>query len=575
MRGRVTQQWNHRLRIRLLIAVCLLILLNALFFAHTQAHQLGTGDLMSDVPSVNEHEVADTTLRNSACGAAAATLMLDYYLPQSGPTHAAVSINKVIKDVTVTKYGTNWYQLRDGLAKASTDSALGINVPLTNTWMTSDKAHWFPALQDELDAHRPVVVFLNDGGLLDHYGHYGHFIVVSGYTVNDAIIIHDPWDSTPNQPSKIVDNATFESVWGATWASNTTPFEYMQVMPTGHVVATNTPAVPVQQTGTVTEFALSTQYSQPEAISSGSDGNLWFTQSRGGTVESNPSGGCSCVGSVGRITPSGSVSIFSDPNLQNSGDSIWTPEGITPGPDGSLRFVLTDTQAGLLLYTGTITSSGAFSEQPAYTANGNKQYTGVASVANGPDGNLWFTYQDGVGRVNQSGEITAFPLAVLDATVQMGGITTGPDGNLWFTDSVGVGRITPSGTMSLYSLDESVAAAAGIIRGPDGNLWFAEQNGIGRITPDGTITSFPLTQPNSAPDSIISGPDGNLWFTEAYGIGRITSSGAITVFPVSSTFTTTSQGQFLDAAHEGITTGPDGNLWFIDPAANKIGKIIP
>src|SRR3984893_18677713 len=72
-------------------------------------------------------------------------------------------------------------------------------------------------------------------------------------------------------------------------------------------------------TGTITEFAVPTASSVPEAIVTGPDGNLWFTEYRAG-------------GAIGRITPSGTVTEFAI-TTPNSG-----PFWITAGPDGNLWF---------------------------------------------------------------------------------------------------------------------------------------------------------------------------------------------------------------------------------------------
>jgi virginiamycin B lyase len=67
----------------------------------------------------------------------------------------------------------------------------------------------------------------------------------------------------------------------------------------------------------------------------------------------------------------------------------------------------------------------------------------------GPDGNLWFTYEDfttgacDIGRITTSGIATLFPIPTANSGPT--DITAGPDGNVWFTEAVGnVGRITTS-----------------------------------------------------------------------------------------------------------------------------------
>jgi streptogramin lyase len=219
------------------------------------------------------------------------------------------------------------------------------------------------------------------------------------------------------------------------------------------------------------------------------------------------------------------------------------------------------------------------------------------AITTGPDGNLWFTLQqgNGIGRITPTGQITEFPVLIPTPTEASDpyGITPGPDGNLWFTEQQGdaIGRITPNGTsVNVFPLRTVGAVPEAITTGPDGNLWFTENQGnkIGRITPTGQITEFPIPTPFSHPTGIAAGPDGNLWFTEHFPdnthspletgagqIGRITPTGQITEFP---TYTATS----ANVSPEAITAGPDGNLWFTffgrDNGfgfANGVGRITP
>jgi virginiamycin B lyase len=94
----------------------------------------------------------------------------------------------------------------------------------------------------------------------------------------------------------------------------------------------------------------------------GPDGNMWFTER---------SNGC-----IGRITPSGAITMFS------TGVSGTGPVCITVGPDGAMWFG-EDIGNGL----GRITTTGAVT---SYTTG----FTSGASpqcLTLGPDGNLWFT----------------------------------------------------------------------------------------------------------------------------------------------------------------------------------------
>ena len=282
--------------------------------------------------------------------------------------------------------------------------------------------------------------------------------------------------------------------------------------------------------------------SGPSGITSGPDGNLWFTESTGNRI--------------GRITTGGVVTEFSAGLSDES-----SPEGIAMGPDGNLWF---GDQSGNRI--GRITTAGAI------TAFSTGLATGPADVAPGPDGNLWFTENQGnrIGRITMGGGITEFSSG-LELISHPAGIAAGPDGNLWFTDdgSNRIGRITTNGAITEFSTGLSAnSGPLGIAAGPDGNLWFAENRGnrIGRITTGGAITEFSTgMSPNSAPFRIASA-GGSIWFTEQIGnqIGRITTTGTITEFAT---------GLSANSLPEGIAKGPDGNVWFTEYAGNRIGRI--
>jgi len=134
--------------------------------------------------------------------------------------------------------------------------------------------------------------------------------------------------------------------------------------------------------GTVTEFPLPTAGADPLDITSGPDGNLWFTEFG--------------ANQIGRITPSGVVTEFPIPTADSA------PAGITAGPDGNLWF--TEANANQI---GRITPSGVVTEFPIPTA---ESYPG--SIAAGPDGNLWFTEDHAaqVACITTSGAVTEFGL---------------------------------------------------------------------------------------------------------------------------------------------------------------------
>lgn len=245
-------------------------------------------------------------------------------------------------------------------------------------------------------------------------------------------------------------------------------------------------------------------------------------------------------------------------------------------------------------------------------------------IAAGPDGNLWFTEEQGgnIAKITPEGAITEYPVPDCFATCGPLGITAGPDGDLWFVLSFGdgaIGWITTQGAISdddIFGVPTGLSGAEYITPGPDGNLWFTEDSAgnIGKITLEGSITEYPIPggSRDNGPLDIVTGPDGDLWFTDTYdldgyvwkmttqgvftdyrtcdepggitagpggalwytcgsGIAKITPAGKITDYPLPVALTPLSEEPEVVS----IATGPDGNLWFTDKGGNYVGKLTP
>ena len=315
----------------------------------------------------------------------------------------------------------------------------------------------------------------------------------------------------------------------------------------------------------------------PDAITTGPDGALWFTN-----FANN---------SIGSITTTGVVSNY-------TGSGIDDPDAITTGPDGALWFTnFANNSIGSITTTGVVSNYTARSvfEPDAITAGpngalwftnsgnvsiGSITTTGVVSsyqlmgplqlpqstmdIATGADGKLWFTYPDSIGSITTTGVVTYFEAGEGTGIFSPDSITAGPDGNLWFTnDGVNsIGTISTSG-MSTCFTGTGINLPAGLASGPDGALWFTNygNDSIGRITTNGVISSY--TGPGiDNPGGIAAGPDGAMWFTNRHNnsIGRISSTGAVTNFT----------GTGIDDPWE-ITAGPDGNLWFTNNTGPSVG----
>ena len=195
-------------------------------------------------------------------------------------------------------------------------------------------------------------------------------------------------------------------------------------------------------TNTVTE--------NPESITTGPDGNLWFTIQQSKTI--------------GRITPSGSllpeISTGSLPGLA----------GITTGSDRNV-YVTAE---------GDTTPNPAKPNRPAMAGNGTlaRVIAGVVTpiappctscgfspnaIVNGPDGNLWFIDVGGnkIWRFNPLTSVfTPFPVPTASAfsgNVQPTGIAVGPDNNIWFTENNTTGGLARLTIDPLISLSPSPA----------------------------------------------------------------------------------------------------------------------
>jgi streptogramin lyase len=308
---------------------------------------------------------------------------------------------------------------------------------------------------------------------------------------------------------------------------------------------------------TINEFYVpANPASAPTQITTGPDGNLWFTEA-----------GANNIGEIDPITHA--VAEFPIPTASQTNGI--TAGGIAASPHGNVWF--TEIQANKIGEINPTTHTIA--EFPIPTANSAPQ-----GITVGPDGNIWFT-EFGRGKIGELNPAT-HAIAEFPSTPQAGElagpneITNGPDGNLWFTEVANqIGRINPNThTITEFPTSMENIGPAGITSGPDGNLWFVENSGshalIGQINPtNGALAEFPIPTAGSEPRSIVAGSDGNLWFTEesplANQIGEINpTSHVITELTVPSS----------ESHPFGITSGPDGNLWFAEQAGQNIGQVV-
>lgn len=305
--------------------------------------------------------------------------------------------------------------------------------------------------------------------------------------------------------------------------------------------------------GEVTQFTVPGLSGQElTAITSGPDGNLWFTQRAANTIV--------------KMTPAGVQTTYSEGITPNS-----QPTSLATGPDGNVWFAEANAYdpTTQMFQIAKITSDGVVTEYPTPV----QPPAGLQGMVSGPDNSIWYVSALGgkIAKVAMDGTVTVFPTGLSPFTF-MFSLAVGPDGNLWFSGVSGsttrFGKMTPTGTVTLYTSGGITSAGiiGGITAGPDGNVWFTKP-GVGevsRITTDGQVTNFSSgITPGASPVGITTGADGNLWLSEAgtgatptapSAVAWMTTDGDVTEFPV---------GPYATNDLSGITPGSDGNVWSV------------
>lgn len=268
----------------------------------------------------------------------------------------------------------------------------------------------------------------------------------------------------------------------------------------------------------------------------------------------------------------------------NSDFSTGTlPAAITTGPDGNIWFTDLAKIPGRLTYEGAvgfINPTTHVSNQISLDAFDTPVVGKIrpGGIVAGPDGNIWFTdpTEAKIGEINPTTlALNEFPIPSKNSGIAAG-IAAGSDGNLWFTEPSqnAIDELNPqTRAVREFILPRGGSDPIGITAGPDGNLWFTE-NGtgmIGEINPtSGAISEFAAPTAGAKPIQIAAGPDGNLWFSEQIGIGTSATFKIGEINP-----TTGATADFAAPADSGVAAGPDGNVWFTEQANNAVGSINP
>jgi virginiamycin B lyase len=248
------------------------------------------------------------------------------------------------------------------------------------------------------------------------------------------------------------------------------------------------PIVRMTPTGLATAYPLPTAKAGVEAVTSGPDGNIWFTEWH--------------TSRIGKITPLGKITEYKTPF-----DPLQSVD-IKAGADGNLWFA-TDHHG-----IGRATINGKIRFFPI-----NNNATQPTALTPGPNKTIWFNEWAGnnVGFITATGQVTEYPAGLAGNGF---GIAYGKDGRIWFADPQKhrIGAIRTNGTGLTYYNLRSTSTPDSIIAGPDGNLYFGEYGGafagrIGKITTAGKITEYNLPAAQGAfPVLGLTVQGGNIWF---------------------------------------------------------------
>ncbi len=175
-------------------------------------------------------------------------------------------------------------------------------------------------------------------------------------------------------------------------------------------------------------------------IAAASDGRIWYVDP--------------VVNKVGYMTGNGNVITYDAP--RENGVPL-SPAGIAVAADNSAWV----TSVGLNAVFRVDPGSGAFTRYDIATPNAQPGF-----ITPGPNGDLWFIMRaiDKVGRITTGGRITEFAAKVIGLDT----LAAGPDGAMWFSSNQDVGRLDArSARVDMFAC----AGGGGMTVGPDRRLW--------------------------------------------------------------------------------------------------------
>jgi virginiamycin B lyase len=287
----------------------------------------------------------------------------------------------------------------------------------------------------------------------------------------------------------------------------------------------------------------------PSHITTGADGNLWFTESSSVFDEET----FEFHSSIGRITPTGDITEF-------RACESCVPNDIVQGPGNILYYTNNDNLLGRMTTDGQSLTP----RSPGLFVGGNRLAAG--------GGNIWVTdfNRDVIWKYDVSAE-TFQSFAPPTPNSNPGDIAVAADGIVWFTqNSPAPGAIASfdpaTGVFTETPVDpggqpRSIAVAN------DGSIWYTKivVDRVGRLNP-GTrqVTEFQVGA-ETEPAEIAAAPDGTLWFTQSFSgnAAQINTDGMVV-----------RQSRPIKGSEPaGIVVAPGGDPWYVDSAGSKIVEV--
>jgi streptogramin lyase len=184
----------------------------------------------------------------------------------------------------------------------------------------------------------------------------------------------------------------------------------------------------------------------------------------------------------------------------------------------------------------------------------------------GPDGNIWVSLDQAVGKVTPTGETRVLSTGDLGGELGFpsGGITSA-GGFIWVSQPGGappetIVQIPPANPSAAtgVTVTDVTGGATAMTTGPDGNVWVGLADKLVEFSPSNPANSTTYPMPGLSPKAITTASDGTLWVTDATN-GRVVnvSSAGTLIAP----YDVGGNPQFAGA-------GPDGQIAFGNPGSD-------